>query len=310
MVEERTRNDNYPFPPGNMDRLKSAMNIPDTTQRRNNQPGLSQEAVQRFRSEVYSHYHANPRPLPWRETEDPYRILVSEIMLQQTRVERAIGKYREFLAVFPDFQSLAQAPLREVLYVWQGLGYNRRAIALQETAKKVVHDFNGTLPDTREQLRTLPGIGPYTAGAIAAFAFHQPVPIIETNIRTVYIHGFFGDRQDVKDSEIMPLVQATLDRNDPREWYYALMDFGVMLKRTNLNPSRKSAHHTRQSRFEGSDRQIRGKILKLLLQHPLSRKEEISQAQQTDPQRLEMILESLNREGFIVKKGTKFNISE
>ena len=270
---------------------------------------MSQEAIQRFQGEVYAHYHAHPRPLPWRETEDPYKILVSEIMLQQTRVERAIGKYVEFLAEFPDLDTLAQAPLREVLHVWQGLGYNRRAIALQETAKKVVQEFNGVLPGSVEQLRTLPGIGPYTAGAITAFAFHQPVPIIETNIRTVYIHCFFGDRQDVKDSEIMPLVEATLDRNKPREWHYALMDYGVMLKQTHSNPSRKSAHHTRQSRFEGSDRQIRGKILKLLLQKPLSRKKEISQALQADPQRLKMILVNLEKEGFIVIKGTKYTIA-
>lgn len=270
---------------------------------------LDQEAIQRFQREVYSHYHAHPRPLPWRETEDPYQILVSEIMLQQTRVERVMGKYREFLAAFPDLASLAQAPLRKVLHVWQGLGYNRRAIALQEAAKKVFQDFNGTLPDSAEQLRTLPGIGPYTAGAIAAFAFHQPVPIIETNIRTVYIHCFFSDRQGVKDSEIMPLVQATLDRNNPREWYYALMDYGVMLKQTHINPSRKSAHHTRQSRFEGSDRQLRGKILRLLLQQPLSRKEEIFQAIQEDPQRLDKILKGMIKDGFIMRKGTKYSIA-
>jgi A/G-specific adenine glycosylase len=270
---------------------------------------LHQEAIQRFQHKIYAYYHAHPRPLPWRESEDPYQILVSEIMLQQTRVERAIGKYQEFLAAFPDLASLAQAPLREVLHVWQGLGYNRRAIALQETAKMVVQDFNGVLPGSADQLLSLPGIGPYTAGAIAAFAFHQPVPIIETNIRTVYIHCFFGERQDIKDSEIMPLVQATLDRNNPREWYYALMDYGVMLKQAHGNPSRKSAHHTRQSRFEGSDRQIRGKVLKLLLQKPLSGKEEIFQAIQEDPLRLDKILKGLKKNGFIVRKGTKFTIA-
>ncbi len=270
---------------------------------------LHQEAIQRFQSEVYVHYHAHPRPLPWRETEDPYQILVSEIMLQQTRVERVVEKYREFLAAFPDLTALAQAPLRDVLHVWQGLGYNRRAIALKETAKKVVQDFDGALPGSAEQLRSLPGIGPYTAGAIAAFAFHQPVPIIETNIRTVYIQCFFAERQDVKDSEIMPLIQATLDRNNPREWYYALMDYGVMLKQTHGNPSRKSAHHTRQSRFEGSDRQIRGKILKLLLQKPLSGKDEIFQAIKEDPLRLDKILKGLKKDGFIVRKGTKYGIA-
>jgi A/G-specific adenine glycosylase len=281
-----------------------------TIKQASNQPDLSQESIQRFRGEVYTYYHAHPRPLPWRDTEDPYRILVSEIMLQQTRVERAMGKYQEFLAAFPDLTALAQAPLREVLRVWQGLGYNRRAIALQETAKTVVQDFNGILPDSAEQLRTLPGIGAYTAGAIAAFAFHQPVAIIETNIRTVFIHCFFHDRQDVKDREIMPLVQATLDRNNPREWYYALMDYGVMLKQAHGNPSRKSAHHTRQSRFEGSDRQIRGNILKFLLQKPLSRKDEIFQAFQEDPLRLDKILAGLEKDGFIVKKEAEYSIAE
>jgi A/G-specific adenine glycosylase len=278
--------------------------------RKTHQPQLSPEFLQRFCSEVYTHYHAHPRPLPWRETKDPYHILVSEIMLQQTRVERAIGKYREFLAAFPDFSALATAPLREVLQVWQGLGYNRRAIALQETAKKVVLDYNGLLPATPEQLRTLPGIGSYTAGAIAAFAFQQPVLFIETNIRAVYIHCFFQDRQDVKDSEIMPLIRATLDTANPREWYYALMDYGVMLKRTQTNPSRKSAHHTRQSRFEGSDRQLRGEILKFLLRNPFSRKEAIFQTLQEDPQRVEKILAGLEKEGFLNRKGVGYSIAE
>jgi A/G-specific adenine glycosylase len=292
------------------DRIRSIMNRTDKIQRETIQTDLSREVIQRFRAKVYAHYHATPRPLPWRETVDPYHILVSEIMLQQTRVERAIEKYREFLAAFPDFTTLAEAPLREVLYVWQGLGYNRRAMALQEAAKMVVNDFNGVLPETQEHLRTLPGIGVYTAGAIAAFAFHQPVTFIETNIRTVYIHCFFQDRQDVKDSEIMPLVQATLDRSNPREWYYALMDYGVMLKRTHTNPSRKSAHHSRQSRFEGSDRQIRGKVLKLLLRKPLSGKKEIFRELQEAPQRLERILEGLVKEGFIARKGTEYSIAE
>ncbi|MRR53462.1 MAG: A/G-specific adenine glycosylase [Deltaproteobacteria bacterium] len=285
------------------------MKKPATNSQTTGTTELNQVAIQRFQNEIYAYYHAHPRPLPWRETEDPYQILVSEIMLQQTRVERAMGKYQEFLAAFPDLASLAQAPLREVLHVWQGLGYNRRAIALQETAKIVVQDFSGVLPNSADQLRGLPGIGPYTAGAIAAFAFHQPVPIIETNIRTVFIHCFFADRQDVKDSEIMPLVHATLDRDNPREWYYALMDYGVMLKQTHDNPSRKSAHHTRQSRFEGSDRQLRGVILKLLLQKPLSGKEAIFQAIQEDPQRLDKILQGLKKDGFIVRKGTKFTIA-
>ncbi len=271
---------------------------------------LDRKAVQRFRIAVYDHYFANPRPLPWRYTENPYHILVSEIMLQQTRVERVTGKYHEFLKAFPDFAALARAPIRDVLRAWQGLGYNRRAISLQETAKIVARDFSGILPETPEQLRALPGIGAYTAAAIAAFAFHRPVPLIETNVRAVFIHCFFHDRQDVRDREIMPLVQATIDTTDPRTWYYALMDYGVMLKRTHPNPSRKSAHHVRQTRFEGSDRQVRGKILRLLLLKPRSRKRDIPQALGETPERVSKILKDLEKEGFISRKGAHYAIAE
>lgn len=271
---------------------------------------LDRKTVQRFREQVYGHYYANPRPLPWRETENPYRILVSEIMLQQTQVERVTGKYQRFLDAFPDFATLARAPLRDVLGEWQGLGYNRRAISLQETAKQVVRDFKGMLPENPEQLRALPGIGAYTAAAIAAFAFHRPVPLIETNIRAVFIHCFFHDRQDVRDREIMPLIEATLDTADPRTWYYALMDYGVMLKRTIPNPSRKSAHHASQSRFEGSDRQIRGKILRFLLKKPQSREDDILLELQETPERVTKILADLEKEGFIIRQGSHFAIAE
>jgi len=228
--------------------------------------GMTEPVISRFRTMVNRYYASNARPLPWRETDSPYHILVSEIMLQQTRVERVEEKYRVFLDAFPDLGSLARASLQEVLGVWQGLGYNRRAISLKETARQVVDRFKGTIPDSPEELKTLPGIGEYTAAAIAAFAFHRPVPLIETNIRAVFIHCFFLDREGVRDSEIRPLVEATLDAANPREWYYALMDFGVMLKRRVPNPSRRSAHHGRQAPFEGSDRQIRGKILRILLE--------------------------------------------
>jgi A/G-specific adenine glycosylase len=259
---------------------------------------------------VYRHYAANPRPLPWRETGNPYHILVSEIMLQQTRVERVMEKYRLFLAAFPDFASLSLAPLQEVLGAWQGLGYNRRAISLKETAREVVERFAGSLPDSLEELKTLPGIGDYTAAAIAAFAFHRPVPLIETNIRTVFIHCFFLDRDGVRDSEIRPLVEATLDAGNPREWFYALMDFGVKLKSLLPNPSRRSAHHTRQTRFEGSDRQIRGKILRILLKEPSSPCGKIAGLIGGDPERIARILEQLEKERFIIQRERGYSITE
>jgi A/G-specific adenine glycosylase len=272
--------------------------------------GVTERTIRRFRAMVYNHYAANPRPLPWRETGNPYHILVSEIMLQQTRVERVLEKYRLFLAAFPDFDSLSRAPLQEVLGAWQGLGYNRRAISLKETARHVVERFAGTLPESPESLKTLPGIGDYTAAAIAAFAFYRPVPLIETNIRTVFIHCFFHDREGVRDSEIRPLVEATLDSGNPREWYYALMDFGVMLKRQMQNPSRRSAHHTRQSPFEGSDRQIRGKILRILLEEPSSSSGKIVGLIGGDPERIARILEQLEKERFIIQRRRRYSIAE
>ena len=272
--------------------------------------GATEQVINRFRTMVYSFYASNARPLPWRETDNPYHILVSEIMLQQTRVERVIDKYRVFLAAFPDFDSLARASLQEVLCVWQGMGYNRRAISLKETARHVVDRFKGALPDSPEELKTLPGIGEYTAAAIAVFAFHRSVPLIETNIRAVFIHCFFLDREGVRDGEIRPLVKATLDAADPRHWYYALMDFGVMLKRRLPNPSRRSAHHSRQAPFEGSDRQIRGKILKILLEGKSSSRMEITRLVGADAERVERILLQLEKETFIIRQRRGYRLAE
>ncbi len=157
--------------------------------------------------------------------------------------------------------ALAAAPLIEVLSCWKGLGYNRRALYLKEIARIVIDQYAAKLPDSPDELVKLPGIGSNTAGAVAAFAFNRPVVFIETNIRSVFIHHFFPDTADVRDSRILPLVEATLDRDNPRVWYWALMDYGTMLKETTANPGRRSAHYSRQSPFPGSDREIRGAIL-------------------------------------------------
>ncbi len=215
--------------------------------------GPTKEQAAAFRETVYAWCRAHPRPLPWRETVDPYAILVSEVMLQQTQVDRAVGKYAGFLDRFPDFATLAAAPLQELLAAWQGLGYNRRAVALKKCAEAVTERHGGVLPDSVDDLQALPGIGPYTARAIAAFAFGMPTVFIETNIRAAFIHHFLGDREGVRDAEILPLVAATLDRSHPRAWYNALMDYGAMLKKAHGNPARRSAHHVRQSPFKGSN---------------------------------------------------------
>ena len=234
---------------------------------------------------------------------DPNRILVSEFMLQQTQAERVMGKYEEFIARFPDVATLAEADLQSVLQVWQGLGYNRRAISLKETAVRVVQEHSGRLPKDLDELMRLPGIGRSTAGAILAFAHDIPVAFIETNIRRVFIHFFFPDRENVKDSEILPLVEQTLDTRNPRDWYYALMDYGAMLKTKMPNPNRKSAHYTRQAPLEGSNRQIRGMVLKLLLSCGTLREDELIEKLCKDSSRVQTILREMEREGFIQTAG-------
>jgi A/G-specific adenine glycosylase len=229
-------------------------------------------------------------------------------MLQQTQVERVLNKYGAFIAAFPDFSILAGAPLKDVLEIWQGLGYNRRALALKECASIVVNDFGGTLPSSRDTLLTFPGIGKATASAICAFAFDQPTILIETNIRRVFIHSFFHDRTDVNDAEIIPLVKDTLDDSQPREWYYALMDYGAMLGAKGENPNRRSAHYKKQSPFQGSSRQLRGAILRTLTAgRSLSQRQLTRELEQTS-KKVRAVLLELEREGFIEKHGDAYSL--
>ncbi|MCM0080500.1 A/G-specific adenine glycosylase [Geomonas sp. Red32] len=273
-----------------------------------NAAALSEEEASAFRERILAYYRAHGRSLPWRETRDPYAILVSEIMLQQTQVDRVREKYRAFLAVFPGFEELARAPLADVLSLWQGLGYNRRAISLKLCAEAVVERCGGRLPGGIPELEALPGIGPYTARAVALFAFGEPTPFIETNIRSVYLHHFFPGEEKVSDALILPLVEATMDREDPREWYYALMDYGSQLKRTGENPSRRSAHHTRQSPFRGSNREQRSLILKAILANPGITGQELRGAVPEAAASLEKNLLQLEREGFICREEDGYRV--
>lgn len=211
-----------------------------------------------FIKEIYSYYKKHRRSFPWRERISPYRVLVSEIMLQQTQAPRVVEKYNSFIKRFPTLKKLNAASTKDVLSAWQGLGYNRRALYL----KNITH-----IPKTFEELVKLKGIGKNTAGSILAFAYNIPHPFIETNIRSVFIHFFFKNKDQVHDREIMELIEKTLDHKNPREWYYALMDYGAMLKKT-INPSQKSMHYKKQSAFYGSHRQKRGEVLRILLNKP------------------------------------------
>jgi A/G-specific adenine glycosylase len=271
--------------------------------------GFTAPVVTAFRRLIYDHFHRNRREMPWRRTSDPYRILVSEIMLQQTQVQRVETKYREFIAAFPGFPSLARAQLRDVLRVWQGMGYNRRAMALHKIARRVVTEFNGRLPASVETLLTFPGIGAATAGAVVAFVFNKPAVFLETNIRRVFLHLFFANQGNVRDKDLLPLVAETLDRENPRQWYYALMDYGAMLKNAVGNPNRRSAHYSRQSPFEGSDRQIRSLILKTLLAKPRLSLPQLLKTVRKSAERVERIMTQLGEEGFLVREGDLLWIS-
>jgi A/G-specific adenine glycosylase len=271
-------------------------------------PLLSTRQVRNFRNIVYTHCKEHRRELPWRHTHDPYGILVSEIMLQQTQVARVVGKYEEFMRRFPDIETLASAPLRDVLAVWQGLGYNRRALALKKLAEAVVKELDGTIPRDMRSLARLPGIGKATAHAIQAFAYNQPVVFVETNIRTVFIHHFLTERNDIKDTELIPLVALTVDTENPRRWYNALMDYGAWLKKQYANPGRISAHYRKQAPFEGSDRQVRGVILKTLMIKTYT-EEELTAVLPFDPDLVRKNMTQLAREGLIKMNKSRVSIA-
>ena len=183
-------------------------------------------------------YARNHRTLPWRRTRDPYRILLSEVMLQQTQVNRVIPKYREFLRRYPSLEALAGAPVREVRETWYPLGYNIRPVRLRKIARTVVRHHGGRLPDTREALLRLPGVGPYTAGAVLTFAHGKPSPILDTNVRRVLRRVFYGNRA-TPDRVLWALAAALLPPGDGYNFNQALMDFGatVCTARTPRCPS-------------------------------------------------------------------------
>jgi A/G-specific adenine glycosylase len=270
--------------------------------------GLTSTTILLFQKIIRENYSKRGRMLPWRQTDNPYHILVSEIMLQQTPVSRVLKKYDEFITAFPDFTSLATAPLQSVLTKWQGLGYNRRAIALKQIAQEVLSDYGGELPSCPKTLQKLPGIGHYSASAISALAFNQPTIFIETNIRAVYIYFFFINKNVITDREIRPIVEATLDRDNPREWYYALFDYGAMLKKEEKLTER-SAHYQQQAAYKGSNRELRGQILRLLLEHsPISLSELVDELEGNSMQ-VKNNLSALQKEGFLILKADTIYIA-
>lgn len=263
------------------------------------------EKFQRF---IYDFYENHGRDFPWRRTRDPYCILVSEIMLQQTQVERVDKKYSTFITRFPDIRALSRANLQDVLGEWQGLGYNRRALSLKKIAEQVCDTYGCVIPEDEKDLIALPGIGTATASSIVTFAFNKPSVFIETNIRRVFIHCFFADREGMHDREILPLVARMLDRENPREWYWALMDYGAYLGRTIPNPNKRSRHYTKQGGFEGSDRQIRGEIIRTLIREGRMETDELLKRIPGDDTRGRALIGQLEKEGFLSDDGSTVSL--
>lgn len=259
---------------------------------------------------VWRHYRIHGRDMPWRindrrgpKSVTPYHILVSEIMLQQTQVPRVMDKFHSFTKRFPTFKALADASTADVLAEWQGLGYNRRGVHLKQAAEVVTNEHHGRLPQSEAALRALPGIGSYTARALQAFVFNHPSVFIETNIRNVFLYHYYPRRSDVHDNELYPLIERTLDQSNPREWYYALMDYGTHLKSEGVDLAKQSKHYAKQSTFEGSNRQKRSRILQHLIQNKQGTVDHIAQATRFDRETIRKNAETMVNEGLLEKSG-------
>lgn len=271
-----------------------------------------------FMTIVWEYYRANGRSMPWRNPEtdgsfDPYKIMVSEIMLQQTQVPRVIDKFNQFIRSFPNVTSVANASLGDILRLWQGLGYNRRAKYLHQAAQKIMADFGGEFPADIPSLTSLPGVGVNTAGAIMTYAYNKPVVFIETNIRTVIIHHFFADQEGISDAQLIPILRECVESlegesstHSYREWYWAMMDYGAYLKRTVGNKSRSSSTYAKQSTFSGSRRQVRGSALRILAEKPVTIKE---LHRLIDDERLASVLDDLEAEQMIKQEDNCYSLA-
>jgi len=248
------------------------------------------------------------RSMPWRDDTRGYYVLVSELMLQQTQVDRVIPKFTAFIKKFPNEEALANASLSDVLTLWNGLGYNRRAKFLHEATKMITSNYAGVFPDTKELLMGLPGVGKNTAGAILKYTFNQPTVFIETNIRTVYFEHFFKEAVQVSDDELAKVVEETIDRERPREFYWALMDYGAWLKKQGAGRLNQSKHYKKQSPLKGSVREVRGQIIRILTEkdwHVF----ELENAFNGDA-RFEKALDGLLGDGLVEKTNGKLHLTK
>jgi A/G-specific adenine glycosylase len=259
-----------------------------------------------LRAKILGWYAANGRDLPWRHTTDPYAILVSEVMLQQTQVSRVLPKYHAFLARFPSLEALAGAPLADVLTLWQGLGYNSRAVRLQRCAQAAVVANGSTavrLPDTVERLRHLPGVGQYTARAVLIFARNAELAAVDANVRRVLTHEL-GLPQDLRPSELQAVADAALPPGRSRDWHNALMDYGAAVLTSRVTGI---APLTTQTRFQGSRRMHRARMVRLLLQGDRTLAE-LAGLLDVSPDEVASIAGELERDGLAARRGDRLRV--
>ncbi len=261
----------------------------------------TKKSILALQREVKKHYKKEGRhTLPWRVVQTPYTVFISECMLQQTPVDRVIPKFKTFARAFPSFSLLGNAGLSEVYARWQGLGYNRRAKYVRDAAKILSEKYGGVLPKSKEDLMRLPGVGPYTAGAILAFAYGNPDAFVETNIRTAVIYHVYPKKKNVPDVAILRVLEKIKPAKGKaaKEWYAALMDYGTHLKRSGVKLNHKSAGYVKQKAFKGSQREVRGAVIREIHKTSLTAAA-LYKKLPFEKTNIKNVLKNLNSEGLI-----------
>jgi A/G-specific adenine glycosylase len=266
-------------------------------------PDIPPRTARALQRRVFSWYAEHRRDLPWRRTTDPYAVLVSEVMLQQTQVSRVIPAFERWMARYPTLETLAGAQLRDVLAEWSGLGYNNRAERLRRTAQSVTAAARGAaaLPTTMDALRRLPGIGPYTARAVLIFAHDADLAAVDANVRRVLTHEL-ALPHDLSPAAVQAVADAVLPKGRARDWHNALMDYGALVltgRATGIRAPR------RQTPYEGSRRWYRARTLRLLLEHGALDLPELAEALGLCEDDTGALVALLERDGLVCRSGAR-----
>jgi len=258
-------------------------------------------------------YRTRKRAYPWRGVRDPYLVLVSEVMLQQTQASRVIAAFRSFVSRFPTVEALEAAPRADVLREWGSLGYPRRAVALHEASRAIVREHDGVVPRDPSVLERLPGIGPYTAAAVASLAFGAAVPALDVNVRRVVGRVVLG-RDDARADAVREAAERWIDRASPAEWNQALMDVGrehcrprprcegcplARACRFRAQGAQPGPPLRRQSRYEGSMRQLRGSILRVLRERERATLTALAHSSRRSREEVRVAVQGLHEEGMV-----------